>query len=121
VNGDGYSDVLVTSPGESGAIFNSQGVAYLFLGSPAGLASSPSWEGHGESSVAAFGQAAGTAGDVNGDGYSDFVIGSGGTGNVFVYLGAANSIGPVHRTFATDPPGPNFRGRFGRHGRRRRW
>ena len=39
MNGDGYSDVIVGSPGEN---FN-KGKAYLFVGGPGGLATTPAW------------------------------------------------------------------------------
>ena len=45
VNGDGYSDVIVGSPGEN----SNAGKAYLFLGGPGGLATSPAWSATGAS------------------------------------------------------------------------
>jgi len=95
VNGDGYSDVLV------GAEFyhnpeNSEGGAFLYMGSPSGVNSTPAWTGEGGQENARFGAAVASAGDVNGDGYDDVVIGAHGfdngqtdEGRAFLYLGSA--------------------------------
>ncbi|MCX7047238.1 MAG: FG-GAP-like repeat-containing protein, partial [Candidatus Sumerlaeota bacterium] len=75
VNGDGYSDVIVGAPfynnGGSG-----QGRVYVFYGSPTGLSAAPAWTAECDQAGAGFGAAAATAGDVNGDGYSDIIIGA---------------------------------------------
>ena len=69
---------------------------YVFHGSPAGMAMQPSWKGEGNANDTKFGTSASTAGDVNGDGYSDVVIGADQwnntkfeEGRAFVYLGSA--------------------------------
>src|ERR1051326_254089 len=91
VNGDGYSDVIV------GAQFYSnvetlEGLASVYLGSATGLAGSPAWTAEGNQVNAFLGASVATAGDVNGDGYSDVVVGAHGysngeqaEGRVFVY------------------------------------
>ena len=99
VNGDGYADVAVGAY----AFDNGQadeGRAYVYLGSAAGLAGSPAWTAEGDQPSASFGGSVATAGDVNGDGYADVVVGSFGydngqtdEGRAFVYLGSAT--GPV--------------------------
>jgi hypothetical protein len=75
VNGDGYSDVIVGAPYYDNSGMD-EGRAYVYYGSPMGLASSPAWTANGDQDEAGFGYAVGTAGDVNGDGYSDVVIGA---------------------------------------------
>lgn len=72
VNGDGYSDVLIGAIGMD----NNKGRAYLFRGSPTGLGGMQAWTGLGQNSVDYYGYSVSTAGDVNGDGFSDFLIGS---------------------------------------------
>lgn len=94
INGDGYGDVIIGSPlydnGE-----NDEGAAYMFLGSAAGLPSSPSWSAEGNNVTAHFGCSVATAGDVNGDGFSDVIIGAkdyNAVGKVFVYTGSASGV-----------------------------
>ena len=98
VNGDGYSDVIVGSPqydsGESG-----EGRVWVYHGSASGLSASPAWTAEGNQLAAIFGYSVSTAGDVNGDGYSDVIIGAYGfdngqtdEGRAFVYLGSASGL-----------------------------
>src|SRR6185503_21181173 len=65
VNGDGFSDVIV------GAIFYDHGTfdeggAFIYHGSAAGLAGTPSWTGESNQTSGWFGYSVSTAGDVNG-------------------------------------------------------
>jgi hypothetical protein len=71
VNGDGFSDVVV------GAYLhaNGAGQVYVYHGSVNGLSDSPSWTVSGPQG-GAYGFAVATAGDVNGDGYSDLIVGA---------------------------------------------
>ena len=96
VNGDGYPDLLVGASGTS----TGTGAAHLYLGSATSMAdwskASPTMridllgpQGPG----AAFGFSVASAGDVNGDGYADFLIGANaagaGAGTTYLYLGSA--------------------------------
>jgi len=98
VNGDGYSDVIVGAP-----LYDNdqtdEGRAYVFLGSASGLSTIPSWTMEGDQDSAEFGFAVGTAGDVNGDGYSDVIVGAPNytndqsyEGRAYVYLGSASEL-----------------------------
>ncbi|MGB7114944.1 MAG: integrin alpha, partial [Anaerolineales bacterium] len=75
VNGDGYSDVIVGAPLYDGGHDN-EGRAYVYHGSPTGLATSHNWTAESDQADARFGYSVGTAGDVNGDGYSDVIVGA---------------------------------------------
>ncbi|MBS1582926.1 MAG: FG-GAP repeat protein [Bacteroidetes bacterium] len=76
VNGDGYDDVIIGAPYyDLGAAAN-HGAAYVYQGSPAGLGSTPAWSAIGEQASAFYGESVSMAGDVNGDGYSDVIVGA---------------------------------------------
>ncbi|MDD3006900.1 MAG: VCBS repeat-containing protein [Candidatus Pacebacteria bacterium] len=75
VNGDGFSDIIVGSCMYDGDLVN-EGQASVFLGSAAGLASSPIWTKEGDYTNASFGWYASTAGNVDGDATGDFLVSS---------------------------------------------
>lgn len=75
VNGDGYADLLVGARDYSGSLSN-EGRSYLYLGSPSGLQLAPSWTASGGELNASFGWSVGTAGDLNGDGLADVIVGA---------------------------------------------
>src|SRR5204863_318808 len=93
VNGDGFADLVVGAPGVS----TNTGRAYVYLGGAGGLATTPATtltapDGAGGD----FGISVASAGDVNGDGYADLVVGahrvSTDTGRAYVYLGGASGL-----------------------------
>lgn len=75
VNKDGFSDVIVGSYGYSNGQL-SEGRALVFLGSASGLSTQPNWEYETNSEGALFGYSVASAGDVNGDGYGDIIVGA---------------------------------------------
>ena len=98
VNGDGYSDVIVGAYSFSnGQSF--EGITYVYHGSASGLSLTSSWSAEGNQVSANFGYSVSTAGDVNGDGYSDVIIGAHGFNNgqstegaAFVFHGSSSGL-----------------------------
>jgi hypothetical protein len=98
VNGDGYDDILVGRRDFTHSSTEHAGRAWLFLGSPSGLASTPSltFNPPVNNLYGFFGTVVACAGNVNGDGYEDLMIGMDNydssysdEGAVFVYYGSA--------------------------------
>ncbi|MCX7691754.1 integrin alpha, partial [Thermoflexus sp.] len=99
VNGDGYSDVIV------GAIYydngqTDEGAAFIYHGSASGIGATANRMLESNQAGALFGNSVASAGDVNGDGYSDVIVGAylydnGETdeGAAFIYHGSAGGIG----------------------------
>jgi FG-GAP repeat/FG-GAP-like repeat len=105
VNGDGYADVVIGASGVS----NSTGRAYLYLGGPSGLSTTPAAVLTGPDAYGDFGQSVSSAADVNGDGYADVVVGapgvSSGTGGAYVFLGGASGLSTTPVASYTGPGG----------------
>ena len=98
MNADGYSDVIVGAIGYDNGQ-PQEGRAFLYLGSSSGPASTPAWTALGHTDFAQFGRSLASAGDVNGDGYSDVIVGAyqysdveGSEGAAFLYLGSASGL-----------------------------
>jgi hypothetical protein len=98
VNGDGYDDVIVGAfTFDNGQA--DEGRAFLYHGSAAGLSTTPNWTAESDQASAWFGNSVGTAGDVNGDGFDDVIVGAdwydnGQTdeGRAFLYHGSAAGL-----------------------------
>jgi hypothetical protein len=102
VNGDGYADVIVGADGND-AGGASAGRAYVYHGSP-GADAVADLVLTGEAATDQFGFSVGTAGDVNGDGFTDVIVGAywndaGGTDAGRAYLYDCN------RYFVLSPDG----------------
>ncbi|MCB9652499.1 MAG: FG-GAP repeat protein, partial [Deltaproteobacteria bacterium] len=76
-----------------------EGAAFLYLGSAGGLSAVAAWSAESDQASASFGSSVASAGDVNGDGYDDVVVGAHrydngqfGEGAVFLYLGSAAGL-----------------------------
>jgi len=98
VNGDGYDDVIVGAMNyDNGQV--DEGRAFVYFGSPSGLSEVPDWTAEGGQEKDGFGGSVGTAGDVNGDGYADVIVGASlhdngqkNEGRTFVYHGSASGL-----------------------------
>ena len=110
VNGDGYPDLLIGAGGAD--------MVHIHLGTASGLGSASVDVVSPDGTDTGFGQAAAVVGDVNGDGFADFVVGawaSGGDeeiGAAHVYLGgpiidaaAWNGTGAARRIDLVSPGG----------------
>ena len=115
VNGDGFADVVVGNKDWTNGQFT-EGRADVYQGSAAGLMSTSSWTAEGNQASAQFGISAATAGDVNGDGYSDLIVGAyqydngqADEGGAFVYRGAAAGLSTTAAwTAESNKPGAQF-------------
>ena len=102
VNGDGYADVIVGAPMSDFLAFNSDdyGAAFIYLGGPGAFDTTRDKWLFGNQSGSRRGNSVSGAGDVNGDGFSDVIVGanlySSGESNegvAFVYFGSASLFG----------------------------
>ncbi len=91
VNGDGFGDIAVGIDGGTNNVL-------VFLGAAGGVPATPS---HTLSGAAGFGRAVDCAGDVNGDGYSDLVVGEYPSASVMLFHGNATGVATTATTTLT--------------------
>ena len=98
VNSDGYDDVVVGAPNKN-AVNTSSGRAYVFFGGPA-MDSTADVTLDGYMAYEILGTSVAGAGDANGDGYDDVLVGAPGIldsavdrGSAYLYFGGQNMNG----------------------------
>jgi hypothetical protein len=99
VNGDGYADLLVGAPSYTNGQV-AEGKVFVYLGSSSGLSfpgtpANADWSMESNIANARFGAAVRGAGDVDGDGYADMIVGAPGyniTGAAYLYCGSASGL-----------------------------
>lgn len=114
VNYDGYDDIIIGAPGYDNGQTD-EGRAYVYYGSSIGLGSSP-WTAESDQAGASFGTSVACAGMVNGDNYTDLVVGApmydnGQTneGRAYLYLGSSLGVGnSANWTAESDQAGAQF-------------
>ncbi len=102
VDNDGYDDVIIGAP-QSDDNGNRSGSAYVYLGGPAGLDRGSELELQPSDAAVDdyFGRSVSGAGDVNGDGFDDVIVGAimqinnPPPGKAYVYLGGPGGIDPA--------------------------
>jgi hypothetical protein len=92
VNGDGYGDAIVSATGSS--------TVYVFHGGPTGLAATPATTLSPPPASSGFGAAIAAAGDTNGDGYADVIVGAPGSNTAYVFVGSATGLSTTPRTLS---------------------
>jgi len=99
VNGDGYADIIIGSTGIDYTGLPEAGAVFVYHGGSSGISSTASEIIEGNQSNSGFGSSVSGAGDVNGDGYADVILGAWGyesdiaqanEGAAFIHLGNVN-------------------------------
>lgn len=98
INGDGYDDLIVSAKMYSNPETDEGGI-WIFYGSPTGPSATPDWHWESNQAFAIAGFPVNYAGDINGDGYDDFLIA------INAWDGALNDEGAV-AVFYGSPSGP---------------
>lgn len=119
LNGDRFADAVIGASnyrkGEKGAF---TGRVYIYPGSAAGLSGQPVWTSSGDEQTGAFyGASVASAGDVNGDGFTDLLVGASGyadkdlsVGKAYLYMGSAKgpSEKPAWTAMGDRAPGSGY-------------
>ncbi len=103
VNRDGYADVIVTAAGIS--------TGYIYLGGAGGIATSASTTLSTPAGGGSFGGSASSAGDINGDGFGEVVVGAptaGTAGMFYAYLGGPGGLSTTPAPYASPSSGGGF-------------
>ncbi len=116
VNGDGYDDVIVGAPRNSSAGRRENGRAYICFGGAA-MDGGPDVNITGYGNYTMFGCSVSSAGNMNGDGFGDVIVGAcrydiihltNPAGWAFVYLGGAGMGGKIDAQFNGEAEGDGF-------------
>jgi hypothetical protein len=98
-NGDGLSDVVLGSQGQ---------IVYVHYGRTTGVSATPDLVLNAPPSSALFGFAVASAGDTDGDGFADLVVGARTSSQVFLYPGGPAGLRGAPSATVVGPPRLNF-------------
>ena len=111
VNSDGYDDLVVGVRNLTNGEFLEGGMT-LYLGSAVGLDTTPALNFESNEVDTFFGDQLSAAGNVDGDGYDNIMVGSqnarGDQGRVFVMRGSAAGLEPFPASIIEPPPGDDI-------------
>jgi hypothetical protein len=89
LNQDDYADIIAGAPHFDSSDLLDAGRVLAFYGTDSGLAPAPAWQSQGSQAEAWFGFSLDSAGDVDGNGYPDLIVGAPGYDDGKVNSGAA--------------------------------
>ncbi len=105
LNGDGYDELVIGVPGDDGAAGNG-GRVDVYLGSANGLpaAGPPDWSYASPTASGRFGFSLDIAGDVDGDGYADLIVGEPNSNRIHIFNGGPSGLAAAPDWTYTYPP-----------------
>ncbi|MFO0558433.1 MAG: FG-GAP-like repeat-containing protein [Polyangiales bacterium] len=111
IDHDGYADVAIAASQADVRGMVDAGAVGVHRGSRMGFEPSPRWTLSGPTSGGFFGAAVAPSIDVNGDGFSDVIVGAtgfnGGAGNALVFLGSGAGLPSTASVTLTGPSTPD--------------
>lgn len=99
VNGDNMEDIIIGMPNyESTPSLSAEGAVFVYYGTTEGPKATYNWMARGGAALKHLGQAVDSAGDVNGDGYDDIIVGTAENWHnpvsyAYVWYGGPNGLG----------------------------
>jgi len=103
LNGDGFADLVLGANGADPGGRTNAGTASVYLGSAQGIPMAPTRVLEGDAMHGAFGRSVACAGDVDGDGFDDLIVGASGARSARVFHGGSAGVGATPTRELTGP------------------